>query len=106
MLPPKDSPVVQSRMKPGFFRSFDLSTTDCTEENEIVTDLNLLESKSAASNPEHDVEMLNEIVSPEASDSHKEDVEMSESHDDGDMETETNSNLNQSRISDYFPSKA
>ena len=50
--------------------------------------------------------MLNAIVSPEASDSHKEDVEMSESHDDGDMDTETNSNLNQSRISDYFPSKA
>ena len=106
MLPPKDSPsVVQSRMKPGFFRSLDVST-DCTEENEIVTDLNLLESESAVSKPDEDVEMLNAIVSPEASDSHKEDVEMSESYDDGDMETETNSNLNQSRISDYFPSKA
>ena len=63
-----------------------------------MTDLNLTESKSA--NTEKDVEMSDPVKSPKRDD--LEDVDMS-NDDNEEEEMEANPNLNQSRISDYFP---
>ena len=67
------------------------------EQEKLVTDLNLTESKSA--NTDKDVEMSDPEKSPKR-DVH-EDVDMS--NDDNEEEMEANPNLNQSRILDYFP---
>ena len=80
--------------KPGFFKSLNLST----EQEKLVTDLNLTESKSA--NTDKDVEMSDPEKSPKRD--VLEDVDMS-NIDNEEEEMEANPNLNQSRISDYFP---
>ena len=63
-----------------------------------MTDLNLTESKSA--NTDKDIEMLDPEKSPKRD--VLEDVDMS-NDDNEEEEMEANPNLNQSRISDYFP---
>ena len=80
--------------KPGFFKSLNLST----EQEKLVTDLNLTESKSA--NTDKDVEMSDPEKSPKRD--VLEDVDMS-NIDNEEEEMEANPNLNQSRILDYFP---
>ena len=69
-----------------------------TEQEKLVTDLNLTESKSA--NTDKDIEMSDPEKSPKRDD--LEDVDMS-NDDKEEEEMEANPNLNQSRISDYFP---
>ena len=69
-----------------------------TEQEKLVTDLNLTESKSA--NTDKDVEMSDLEKSPKRD--VLEDVDMS-NIDNEEEEMEANPNLNQSRISDYFP---
>ena len=69
-----------------------------TEQEKLVTDLNLTESKSA--NTDKDIEMLDPEKSPKRD--LLEDVDMS-NDDNEEEEMEANPNLNQSRISDYFP---
>ena len=69
-----------------------------TEQENLVTDLNLTESKSA--NTDKDIEMLDPEKSPKRD--LLEDVDMS-NDDNEEEEMEANPNLNQSRISDYFP---
>ena len=69
-----------------------------TEQEKLVTDLNLTESESA--NTEKDVEMSDPEKSPKRD--VLEDVDMS-NIDNEEEEMEANPNLNQSRISDYFP---
>ena len=64
----------------------------------FVTDLNLTESKSA--NTDKDIEMLDPEKTPKRD--LLEDVDMS-NDDNEEEEMEANPNLNQSRISDYFP---
>ena len=71
-----------------------------TEQEKLVTDLNLAESKSA--NTDKDVEMSDPEKSPKRDD--LEDVDMS-NDDNEEEEMEANPNLNQSRISDYFTPK-
>ena len=80
--------------KPGFFKSLNLST----EQEKLATDLNLTESKSA--NTDKDVEMSDPEKSPKRD--VLEDVDIS-NIDNEEEEMEANPNLNQSRISDYFP---
>ena len=69
-----------------------------TEQEKLVTDLNLTESKST--NTDKDVEMSDPEKSPKRD--VLEDVDMS-NIDNEEEEMEANPNLNQSRISDYFP---
>ena len=69
-----------------------------TEQEKLVTDLNLTESKSA--NTDKDVEMSDLEKSPKRD--VLEDVDMS-NIDNEEEEMEANPNLNQSRILDYFP---
>ena len=71
-----------------------------TEQEKLVTDLNLTESKST--NTDKDVEMSDPEKSPKRD--VLEDVDMS-NIDNEEEEMEANPNLNQSRISDYFPPK-
>ena len=78
----------------ALFKSLNLST----EQEKLVTDLNLTESKSA--NTDKDVEMSDPEKSPKRD--VLEDVDMS-NIDNEEEEMEANPNLNQSRISDYFP---
>ena len=69
-----------------------------TEQEKLVTNLNLTESKSA--NTDKDVEMSDPEKSPKRD--VLEDVDLS-NIDNEEEEMEANPNLNQSRISDYFP---
>ena len=69
-----------------------------TEQEKLVTDLDLTESKSA--NTDKDIEMSDLEKSPKRD--VLEDVDMS-NDDKEEEEMEANPNLNQSRISDYFP---
>ena len=69
-----------------------------TEQEKLVTDLDLTESKSA--NTDKDIEMSDPEKSPKRD--VLEDVDMS-NDDNEEEEMEANPNLNQSRILDHFP---
>ena len=80
---------VQSRMNPGFFKSLELSV----KENEIVADLNLIESKSVISKP-NDVVMSNPEESPDDVESRNNgnDIDMSKGNESSDEDVDMEEN--------------
>ena len=97
--PERILPVEQT--KPSLFKSLDLSA----EQHDIVTDIIPNESKPV--NAVDDVDMPDSNETPTSKPDG--DVEMATSEtlhkDEDDEDMETSSNLNQSRISDFYHSK-